>query len=63
MLNIFKKNQVPQTKEDSAELALLKETVRWAESARIFGDITQEEFDNFMTWVDFRLGLMEKRYQ
>ena len=62
MRNIFKK-QVSQTKEDSAELALLKDTVRWAESARIFGDITQEEFDNFMTWVDFRLGLMEKRYQ
>lgn len=62
MRNIFKK-KVSQTREDTAELKLLKETVRWAESARIFGDITQEEFDNFMTWVDFRLGLMEKRYQ
>lgn len=63
MRNIFKKKPVSQTKEDTAELKLLKETVRWAESARIFGDITQEEFDNFMTWVDFRLGLMEERYQ
>lgn len=62
MRNIFKK-PVSQTKEDTAELKLLKETVRWAESARIFGDITQEEFENFMTWVDFRLGLMEERYQ
>lgn len=63
MRNIFKKKPVSQTKEDTAELKLLKETVRWAESARIFGDITQEEFDNFMSWVDFRLGLMEERYQ
>lgn len=63
MRNIFKKKPVSQTREDTAELKLLKETVRWAESARIFGDITQEEFDNFMTWVDFRLGLMEERYQ
>ena len=63
MRNIFKKKPVSQTKEDTAELKLLKETVRWAESARIFGDITQEEFHNFMIWVDFRLGLMEERYQ
>lgn len=63
MLNIFKKTQVRQTKEDTAELLLLKETVRWAESSRILGNITQEEFDNIMAWVDVRLSLMEKRYQ
>ena len=61
MKNIFKKKQVRPT--DEAELQTLRLMVRWAESARIFGDITQEEFDNFMTWVDFRLGLMEERYQ
>ena len=61
MRNIFKKKQVRPT--DEAELQTLRTMVRWAESARIFGDITQEEFDNFMTWVDFRLGLMEERYQ
>lgn len=61
MRNIFKKKQVRPT--DEADLRALRTMVRWAESARIFGDITQEEFDNFMTWVDFRLGLMEERYQ
>ena len=63
MLNIFRKKPVSQTKEDTAELLLLKETVRWAESSRILGNITQEEFENFMAWVDLRLGLMEKRYR
>lgn len=63
MLNIFRKKPVQQTKEDAAELLLLKETVRWAESSRILGNITQEEFENFMAWVDLRIGLMEKRYR
>lgn len=61
MLNIFKKKQVRTTDEE--ELRTLRLMVRWAESARILGTISEEEFQNHMTYVDWRVSEMERRYQ
>ena len=61
MINIFKKKQVRPT--DSEELQTLKLMIRWAESARILGTISQEEYDNDMTYIDWRVSEMEKRYE
>ena len=61
MRNIFKKKQVRPT--DPEELRTLKLMIRWAESARILGTISQEEYDNDMTYIDWRVSEMEKRYE
>ena len=61
MINIFKKKQVRPT--DDAELQTLRLMVRWAESARILGTISEEEFQNHMTYVDWRVSEMERRYE
>lgn len=59
MLNIFRKQTVKQI--DPAELDLLKKIVRWHESARILGDISEEEFRRAMQHVDQRLSELETR--
>ena len=61
MRNIFKKKQVRPT--DEAELQTLRTMVRWAESARILGTISEEEFQDQMTYVDWRVSEMERRYE
>ena len=60
MINIFKKKQVRPTDEE--ELRTLRLMVRWAESARILGTISEEEFQDQMTYVDWRISEMERRY-
>ena len=61
MISIFKKKQVRPT--DEAELQTLRLMVRWAESARILGTISEEEFQDHMTYVDWRVSEMERRYE
>lgn len=61
MISIFKKKQVRPT--DEAELQTLRLMVRWAESARILGTISEEEFQDQMTYVDWRVSEMERRYE
>lgn len=61
MKNIFRKKQIRPT--DEAELQTLRNMVRWVESARILGTISQEEYENQMTYVDWLVSEMEKRYQ
>lgn len=61
MRNIFKKKQVRPT--DEAELQTLRNMVRWAESARILGTISEDEFQDHMTYIDWRVSEMERRYQ
>lgn len=61
MRNIFKKKQVRPT--DEADLRALRQIVRWAESARILGTLSEEDFQYYMTYVDWRVSEMEKRYQ
>lgn len=61
MRNIFKKKQVRTT--DADELRTLRLMVRWAESARILGTISEEEFQDQMTYVDWRVSEMERRYE
>ena len=61
MRNIFRKKQVKPT--DEAELQTLRLMVRWAESARILGTISQQEYDNHMTYIDWRVSEMERRYE
>lgn len=60
MRNIFKKKVRPT---DEEELRTLRLMVRWAESARILGTISQEEYDDQMTYVDWRVSEMERRYE
>lgn len=59
MRNIFRKQQVRQT--DAEELDTLKKMVRWYESARILGDVSEEEYQEAMIYVDWRVSEMEKR--
>lgn len=61
MRNIFRKKQVRPT--DEAELQTLRLMVRWAESARILGTISQQEYDDHMTYIDWRVSEMERRYE
>ena len=61
MRNIFRKKQVRTT--DTDELRTLRLMVRWAESARILGTISEEEFQDQMTYVDWRVSEMERRYE
>lgn len=61
MKNIFRKKQVRET--DTEELQTLRNMVRWVESARILGTISQQEYEDQMTYVDWRISEMEKRYQ
>lgn len=60
MRNIFKKKQVRPT--DEAELQTLRNMVRWAESARILGTISEKEFEEDMIYIDWRISEMERRY-
>lgn len=59
MRNIFKRRTDQQTEAIKSDLACLKRIVRWAESARILGEISEEEFDQYMNWVDLRLSILE----
>lgn len=61
MISIFKKKQVRPTDEE--ELRTLRLMVRWAESARILGTISQEEYDDQMIYIDWRISEMERRYE
>lgn len=61
MRNIFRKKQVRPT--DEAELQTLRLMARWAESARILGTISQQEYDDHMTYIDWRVSEMERRYE
>lgn len=59
MLNIFRKQTVKPT--DKAELETLKKIVRYAESERILGGLSQEEYDQMIAYVDHRLSELEAR--
>lgn len=61
MRNIFKKKQVRPT--DPEELQTLKLMIRWAESARILGTISEKEFEEDMIYIDWRVSEMERRYE
>ena len=61
MRNIFRKKQVRET--DTEELQTLRNMVRWAESARILGTISDKEFEEDMIYIDWRVSEMERRYE